>query len=384
MSRFMRILLSMLMVFAFLSGLLPVSAAGGNDEHVNDTDTLADTAVLMPAEMNLYQKAAALHELGRFDGISTTVFDPGFTAPLTREQAMKVILQTLAASIDTAVRSPFDDVSAWAQPYVAKAHAMGITSGRTSHTFGGTDRVTVRELLTFYLRAMGENGTAAYQNTYQLASDKGLLRSLAFEDQASLSAEATREDLVVVACDSMEELARRALTNKPDGGGAEDEDVVFWTLVALQNRDFKRLAVLSHPVKGVLFSADPQIDEPYCTHVMPDKLKSIFENDTSLLWGVSGITGEPVQLSYDAFENQHINRVNYRESYIRVTYGLVTARGNAPLNYQTVLPEATAVEFFYPGTEAVEGKDFSSLILLFEAYEGRIYLVGVLSNYWMV
>lgn len=67
MSRMMRKLFSMLMVITFLSGLLPVSAAGGNDEH--DTDTLTDTAALMPAEMNLYQKAAALHELGRFDGI---------------------------------------------------------------------------------------------------------------------------------------------------------------------------------------------------------------------------------------------------------------------------------------------------------------------------
>jgi hypothetical protein len=358
-----------------MSGLSAVQTAEPNEINPDE---------LMPSEMNSYQKAAALRELGLFDGINTVIFDPGFTSPLTREQAIKVILQTLDIATETNGKSPFGDVSSWAQRYVAKAHAMGIASGRSMSVFGGRDRVTVRELLTFYLRAMGQDAAEAYRDTYKLAETHGLLRSLPYKDQQALSGSASREDLVLVACDAMEWMAQGSLMNTPDGGGAEDEDVVLWTLIALQNKDLDRLSALVHPVKGALFSADPQIDEPYSTHVMPDTLKRVFQTDENLLWGVSGITGEPIELSFEAYATHYLNRVNYRESFIRVSHGLVTARGNAPLNHKTFFPEAIPVEFFYPGTEAVEGKDFSSLILLFEKHEGRVYLVGVLNNFWMV
>lgn len=374
--------LSLLLVFFVLSAVWPTSATGGND--LMWPTSAADGNDLMPTTWNSWQQAAALHELGLFDGISTSVFNPGFDAPLTREQAMKVILQTLGVPVDLSAMSPFSDVSAWAQPYVAKAHAMGITSGKSATSFDGTARVTARELLTFYLRAMGESSAEAWQQTFMLAGNLGLLNSLDYQNQEALSAVASRETLVAVACDAMQQLAREKVRNTPDGGGAEDEDMVLWSLMALQNADLDRLSALVHPVKGALFSADPQIEEVWCTHVMPDTVKRVFEEDASLLWGISGITGEPIQLGFDAYLQHHVNRVNYRESFIGVQYGLVTARGNAPLNYRALFPEATAVEFFYPGTQAVEGRDFSSLILLFETYEDRVYLVGVLSNYWMV
>ena len=389
--------LSLLLVVCLVLTAWPAHAAGGNDEHVdmthdsaaqdeqnNSTATAIDVDDLMPMAWTRYQQAAALHELGLFDGVSASMFNPGFDAPLTREQAMKVILQTLRIQTDMSAQSRFSDVSPWAQPYVARAHAMGITSGKSATSFDGAAPVTVRELLTFYLRAMGEDPAAAWQQTFMLAQAQGLMDSLAGSNQESLALEATRETLVAVACDAMQQLAREKVRNLPDGGGAEDEDVVLWSLMALQNADFDRLSALVHPTKGALFSADPQIEEAWCTHVMPDTLKRVFEADSPLLWGVSGITGEPIELSVQAYLAQHINRVNYRESHVGVQYGLVTARGNAPLNYREFFPEATAVEFFYPGTRAVEGKDFSSLILLFETYEGRVYLVGVLSNYWMV
>lgn len=386
-----RALVALFLVLNALFLTVPAAAAGGDNELPGGLPGVQSSQSedinpddLMPSEMDSYQKAAALRELGRFDGISTASFNPGFTSPLTREQAIKVILQTLDIATEGSAKSRYGDVSSWAQPFVAKAFAMGITSGRSETAFGGQDRVTVRELLTFYLRAMGQDSALSYRDTYRLADTFGLLRSLSYRDQQSLSVPATREDLVLVACDAMEWMAGQSLMNTPDGGGAEDEDVVLWTLIALQNKDLDRLSALVHPVKGALFSADPRIDEPTCTHVMPQTLKKVFLTDDSLLWGISGVTGEPIELSFDAYAAHYLNRVNYRESHIRVSKGLVTARGNAPLNFGDLFPEAVPVEFFYPGTEAVEGKDFSSLILLFEKHEGRVYLVGVLNNFWMV
>jgi len=118
-------------------------------------------------------EARTLYELNLFKGISTTEFVPDLANMSNREQAMTIIAVALQWQLDMSAKSPFKDVSDWAQPYVAKAYQMGITSGISATEFGGKRNVTQRELAAWMLRALGYDGLEAWENTVQLSGHVG-------------------------------------------------------------------------------------------------------------------------------------------------------------------------------------------------------------------
>lgn len=338
-----------------------------------------EPAIYSEYETSSYSKALALKEAGLFSGVNTESFDPALDQMLTREQAMKIILITLEISVSDSAQTNFTDVSGWAIPYVAKASSLGITNGISANKFGGTNMVTLRELFTFYLRAMGYDSSDAYQNTYDLASNQGIIGNF---KETDLNRKAYREDVVMIAYDVVSDKYEDTLNYKFIDGELENTDIPFWTLTALAGGDFEKLQLFMHPTKGTVFSATPFIDMTESVQPMPNDLLTLTASSEKFVWGIGEATGEPIELSFAEYYHQYITSVNYRESYIEVNYGLIPNRGNASLNYKELFPTTIAVEYFYPGTETYEGLDYSSLILVFEKYEESYYLVAVMNSYW--
>lgn len=122
--------------------------------------------------------AKILYDLNLFQGISSTEFKPDLDSMSNREQAMTIIARALQWELNMSSKSPFSDVSNWAQPYVAKAYQMGITKGISATEFGGSRNVTSRELATWMLRALGYDPDDAWNNTIGLSKNVGtVLRS---------------------------------------------------------------------------------------------------------------------------------------------------------------------------------------------------------------
>lgn len=83
-------------------------------------------------------------------------------SPLTREQALVFTLRMAgleeeAKKADVADAAVFKDVpkKSWAAPYIAYAKKMGKTSGISPDAFGLGRNVTMKEMVTFMLRALG-------------------------------------------------------------------------------------------------------------------------------------------------------------------------------------------------------------------------------------
>ncbi len=133
-------LLSILLVLALLFSLAPAALAAGTSE---------------------INAANALYTMGLFQGTGTNkdgtpIYDLDSVA--NREQAVTMLVRLLGKENEALAGSwntPFTDVSAWAQKYVGYAYANGLTNGQTSTTFGGSDKVSARDYITFVLRALG-------------------------------------------------------------------------------------------------------------------------------------------------------------------------------------------------------------------------------------
>ena len=116
------------------------------------------------------QAANALYTLGLFNGTGTDangnpIYDLD-RAP-TREEAITMLIRLMGKekiakgyNWDYNWGIPFTDVSGWAKPYVGAAYKWGLTSGTSETTFGGKQKVSAMQYLTFVLRALDyEDGT---------------------------------------------------------------------------------------------------------------------------------------------------------------------------------------------------------------------------------
>lgn len=148
------------------------------------------------------QAANALHALGLFNGTGTDengnpVYDLD-RAP-TREEAITMLVRLLgreekAKSDDW--RMPFTDVSNWAKPYVGYAYTYDLTSGTSETTFGGKQKVSATQYLTFVLRALHyEDGTDFQWNRAWKLSDEIGLTSAQYTSDSSI----TRGDVATIS-----------------------------------------------------------------------------------------------------------------------------------------------------------------------------------------
>lgn len=148
------------------------------------------------------QAANTLHALGLFNGTGTDangnpVYDLD-RAP-TREEAITMLIRLMGKESDAKGYNwemPFTDVSGWAKPYVGAAYYWGLTSGTSETTFGGKQKVSAMQYLTFVLRALDyEDGTDFQWDKAWELSDKIALTSGQYTSDRSI----TRGDVAIIS-----------------------------------------------------------------------------------------------------------------------------------------------------------------------------------------
>ena len=148
------------------------------------------------------QAANTLHALGLFNGTGTDangnpVYDLD-RAP-TREEAITMLVRLLGREEEAKSddwRMPFTDVSNWAKPYVGYAYTYNLTSGTSETTFGGKQKVSATQYLTFVLRALHyEDGTDFQWDQAWKLSDEIGLTSAQYTSDSSI----TRGDVATIS-----------------------------------------------------------------------------------------------------------------------------------------------------------------------------------------
>lgn len=142
MKKSVKSILSLALVFTLIFAMLiPASAAAA---------TSADT------------KAAALKQLGLFQGVSATEDNFDLDRAPTRTEALVMLIRALgkdAEALNVGGTHPFTDVPAWADKYIGYAYEKGFTKGSSATTLG-TGAANSDMYLTFMLRALGYSDMA--------------------------------------------------------------------------------------------------------------------------------------------------------------------------------------------------------------------------------
>jgi hypothetical protein len=155
-------------------------------------------------------------------------------------------------------------------------------------------------------------------------------------------------------------------------------------LRALQTRNMTELAAHVHPVKGLRFSPYIDIDPKRSVVLQAGELPTAFEDPKPRRWGSEDGTGDPIVRSFASY----FARFVYDRDFLSAPERRVNEFGGKSTtkpNVREIYPDATVIEAHVPGAKPeYGGLDWASLLLVFEQYESRWYLVALVHDQWTI
>ncbi|MCW3159740.1 hypothetical protein [Chryseobacterium oryctis] len=157
-----------------------------------------------------------------------------------------------------------------------------------------------------------------------------------------------------------------------------NEEVVL----ALKDRDYKKIAEFIHPEKGVRFSmyafVEPKEDKLFskADFIKYQPTKTVFT------WGTLDGSGD----LYKSTINDYLTKWVYSKDFVtgQVSFNKFLGGGNSLNNLKEIYPNADFSENYIKGSEANAEMDWKTLRLVFEEFEGKYYLVAVINDQWTI
>lgn len=151
----------------------------------------------------------------------------------------------------------------------------------------------------------------------------------------------------------------------------------------LRTRDLDRLAKAIDPEQGLRFSPYAHIDSETSQRFDADKLPG-FKDAGKLVWGAYDGSGEPIELTFRDYFEKFVYDQDFA-SAPKVSVNELVGKGNVAFNGLELYPDASYVEFHYPGFDKKnEGMDWESLIVVVRPAGDGWKLCAIAHAQWTV
>jgi len=153
-------------------------------------------------------------------------------------------------------------------------------------------------------------------------------------------------------------------------------------LTVLKNKDYKKLVRFIHPEKGIRFSMYAFVNTREDKHFSKAEFEKYQPAKTIFTWGALDGSGD----LYKATIDQYLERWVYSKDFItgRLTLNGFQCKGNSLNNLKEAYPGADFTENYIKGSEANAEMDWKALRLVFEQFQRKYYLVGVINDQWTI
>ncbi|MDO5767918.1 MAG: hypothetical protein Q4P13_00310 [Psychrobacter sp.] len=154
---------------------------------------------------------------------------------------------------------------------------------------------------------------------------------------------------------------------------------------SLLTNNYQAITPYIHPTKGVRFSMYAYVQKDKDKVFTPAQFEQYLkESRIKFTWGEKDGTGDlyittlPDYLKHWASDG--LDKVDSDS----ISYNAFQSLGNSLNNLKKAYPDSDFVEFYFPGTDEYSGMDWRALRLVFEAYQGRNYLVAIINDQWTI
>jgi hypothetical protein len=163
---------------------------------------------------------------------------------------------------------------------------------------------------------------------------------------------------------------------------AQLKDTAQEVIEYLRERDLKSLVQWIDPEQGLRFSPYSHINKDTDLVFKADKLPS-FKDTNKLKWGTTDGSGEPIELSFRDYYEKFVYNQDF-EGAPNVNINKIIGTGNVKFNGLEVYPNASYVEYHFPGFDKqLDGTDWQSLVLVFVPGAANDWkLVAIVHGQW--
>ena len=153
-------------------------------------------------------------------------------------------------------------------------------------------------------------------------------------------------------------------------------------LKAIKGKDYKRFAEFIHPEKGVRFSMYAFVDPKEDKHFSKADFEKYQPTKTLFTWGTMDGSGD----LYKATVDDYFTKWVYSKDFVtgQLSLNNFQGKGNSMNNLKEIYPKADFTENFIQGSQANAEMDWKCLRLVFEEFQGKYYLVGVINDQWTI
>jgi len=172
-------------------------------------------------------------------------------------------------------------------------------------------------------------------------------------------------------------------TSGDEAGNAALITLAYTVLEHIRDEDYQALSQVVHPEAGVVFTPYATVNLSTDRRLGADQI-AVLNTDTNIyIWGVYNGSGEPIELTQAEYFKQFIPAENCLKASI-IGVDQIVRSGNALENITDELPDVKFVDFHMPASPgtSMEDYDWSSLKLGFEEFEGRLWLIAVVTSKW--
>jgi len=153
---------------------------------------------------------------------------------------------------------------------------------------------------------------------------------------------------------------------------------------ALKNKNMGYLSTLAHPKKGIRFSPYATVDMNNDVVIKADELKNILKNDKERVWGIYDGKGDPIKETFSKYFDEFVYDRDFANAEEK-TKNNSLASGNSLNNLKESYPDAQYYEYYFSGfNPEFGGMDWGALRLVFEQYNKKWYLVGIIHDQWTI
>ncbi len=171
---------------------------------------------------------------------------------------------------------------------------------------------------------------------------------------------------------------------KPTDGLGNLKDMNQTAILAIKEREMRKLASLVHPVKGVRFSAYSHVDTGSDLVFTEEQLLGLLESEIVYNWGAYDGTGDPINLTFAQYYDKFIYDKDFLNAE-KIGFNEIQQEGNTLVNIKEVYPDGNFYDYYFSGFNPdYEGMDWASLRLVFEEYNGKWYLVCIAHGQWTI
>lgn len=181
---------------------------------------------------------------------------------------------------------------------------------------------------------------------------------------------------VKVSSDSTSAKTISFQTNDGKNLNTRSEEIIH----TLKKKNYEEFSQYIHSKKGITFSIYPNINPEKDKHFSAEDFDKYIKTETKFTWGEQDGTGDLLVLPIRDYIHDWVFKRDFTDSeYFENQF---KGSGNTLNTIKKNYPNCVFTENFIAGTEIYSGMDWNSLILIYEEYEGKLFLVGLVNNGW--